>query len=175
MRNQTAMFNPKLMRIPPLLFLFAILAAGCSTTPQENKVYMAKPDTGILAEIDRLSLVGLWYGNQPTLDGGRKEWLTRRGFDGSFEVTFREWKDGKIMNVSTEVGEWGLSYNMEIVITRGWKEDGHIKLAPTESYYWDVYRIEKVDKTHVDYTHIGTDEKYTVKRVPDDFVFKPDN
>ncbi|HXA80761.1 MAG TPA: hypothetical protein VNV14_05785 [Opitutaceae bacterium] len=162
------------MRILFLIFA-TVLISGCSTAPGTATVHMAKPETGNLPEIDRMAMVGLWYGNQPTTDGGRKEWLTRRGLDGSFEVTFRTWKDGKITGESTEVGEWGLSYNLEVVITRGWKESGQFRPASTDSYFWDIYRVETVDEAHIEYTHLGTGDKYFVKRVPDDFLFPKNN
>ncbi len=151
------------------IFLVTVIVSGC-TTP-DGRVTYSKPDAGAVNEISRAALVGAWFGNQPTRDGTLKQWITRRSPDGLFEARFREVRDGVVINESHELGEWGLSYELEVVITRGWLEQGGFKPAPPDAYFWDVYRIERVDEHGMIYVHHGTGHRYEVRRVADDFEF----
>lgn len=158
-----------------LRFLILLLAftvfAGCATTSSDSRPTFAKPGTGEAEKISRHSLVGTWYGSQATRDGTTKEWISRRYPDGRFQGHFREKKDGRVIDESVEVGEWGLSFDFEIIITRGWLEDGDFHPAPPRAYFWDIYRVEQVDQDGMTYIHYGTGHRYQVRRVPDDLDF----
>lgn len=158
------------MRI--LVFLLAIaFLSGCASSSSDSRVTFSKPGTGEMKEIPRESLIGTWYGRQPTQDGTIKEWISRRMPDGKFQAHFLEKKDGRVIDESVEVGEWGLSYNFEVIITRGWLADGHFRPSSPDSYFWDVYRIEQIDQDSMTYVHQGTGHRYQVRRVLDDFDF----
>jgi len=162
--------------IPPaagraLVGLLLLVFAGCATAPPENRVTFAKPGSGELPKIHRTDLVGTWYGRQPTQEGTIKEWITRREIDGTFHIRFREWRDGRVVDESAEFGEWGLSYDLEVVITRGWIEAGQFRPAPVDAYFWDVYQILRLEGDQLEYVHHGTGHRYQVKRVPDTFEF----
>jgi hypothetical protein len=100
-----------------------------------------------------------------------KEWITRRMPDGAFQTNFRETKGGLVIDESNEVGEWGLSYDFEVVITRGWLDEGRFKPAPPDAYFWDIYQIERIDAKGMTYVHHGTGHRYEVRRVADGFKF----
>jgi hypothetical protein len=155
-------------------FLFALLSLalvpGCATVP-DSRVTFAKPGSGEIRELPREALVGTWFGSQPTTDGTTKEWITRRTADGQFQVSFREIRNGRVTNESIEEGEWGLSYDCEIVITRGWVIDGRFQPAPADAYFWDIYQIEHIDGQGLTYLHRGTGHRYHVRRVSSGFQF----
>jgi len=154
-----------------LLGLLLLTFAGCATAPVDDRVTFAKPGTGETAQLRRDDLVGTWYGRQPTQEGSIKEWLTRREIDGTFHIRFREWRDGRIVDASAEFGEWGLSYDLEVVITRGWIVDGQFRPTPPTAYFWDVYQVVGLKDGQLDYVHQGTGHRYRVKRVADGFEF----
>lgn len=162
------------MRNLPFLAVILILT-GCATKPANqpavNLVTFSKPGSGEIEEIPRSSLVGTWYGSQPTVDGTTKEWITQRLPDGRFQVHFRQKKAGEILHDSIEVGEWGLSYDFEIVVIRGWLIDGQFQPSRNNAFFWDLYQIEHIDQHGMTYVHHGTGHRYQVRRVPDDFEF----
>jgi hypothetical protein len=162
---------PAAMR--PLLCVLLLGLAGCTTATvaPDDRVTFAKPGDGEVAKVRRNDLVGTWYGRQPTKEGSIKEWITRREIDGTFHIRFREWKDSQLADESAEFGEWGLSYDLEVVITRGWIEAGQFRPAPPDAYFWDIYRIIQLAGDDLEYVHQGTGHRYHVKRVPDAFEF----
>lgn len=153
-----------------IILIMAVLLVGCVPEP-DSRVTFSKPGSGESPKVSREALIGSWYGLQPTKDGTTKEWITRRLPDGSFQAHFREIENGCIVSESNEVGKWGLSYDLEVVITRGWLEGGSFRPASANAYFWDLYRIEHVDRDGMVYIHYGTGHRYSVHRVADDFTF----
>ena len=119
-------------------------------------------------------MVGRWYGNQPTTDGGRKEWVVERDVRGTYEIRFliRE-KDGAVEE-STEIGEWGISGGVYFSIFKGWVQDGKIKASdPTDPFSYDAYKIISLKSKAFTYESFISGEKFTVINVSDNFSLDP--
>lgn len=161
-----------------LLAITASLLAGCTTTAvtpaAPPAVTVNKPTSPIAVEVTRDRLVGWWYGDQPTKEGGRVQWLMRRAGDGSFRVTFRTTNALGQVDENTEVGEWGVSGNYLVTQTKGWLHQGVIRYAPSgDSYYWDVYELLTATADTLRYRAVESRNEYQVKRVPIGFTFPP--
>lgn len=71
-----------------------------------------------------------------------------------------------------EIGEWGVSGDLYIVITRGWINDGQIdKTDTTDPYYWDVYEVKKLSNNEFHYKSLKDNVLYKTRRVPAGFDF----
>jgi hypothetical protein len=118
-------------------------------------------------------LVGTWYGDQPTKNGGRRQWIMRRAEDGTFQVTFRVSVPKKGVEEQTEFGDWGVSANLLITLTRGYirPDGGKDEVGGADSYFWDVYEVQEVSDSIVRYRSVETKNAYRANRVRDDFAF----
>lgn len=163
--------HPKLIMSAVVLFL-----AGCATTAPHGAAGPAitrfKPDTPRALEVRREQLVGWWYGDQPSKEGGRVQWIMRRAADGRFLITFRHTGVAGKIEEQTETGEWGVNANFVITLTRGWINDGALQESPRDdSYFWDVYEVLDTGADRLSYRSIQSGNEYHVRKVPDGFVF----
>ena len=165
-------------RIAPLLAL-AVLLAGCgqvtkSAAPAAPAITAFKPATPDSVHLQRTQLIGWWYGDQPSTEGGRVQWIMRRSADGTFSVSFRNTHSGGAVKEQTEFGEWGVNANLIITLTKGWLDRGIVEEAPGgDSYYWDVYTVAALDSDQLDYISVETKNHYHAKKVPVGFEFPP--
>lgn len=167
-----------------LTLALLITATGCSTpavTPskpiitsyQAPAVTPSKPDTPESVLHLREQLVGTWFGDQPTINGGRRQWIMQRFKNGTFRATFRI-QDNVEGNINgTEVGIWNVNDMHLIAVTCGREsEDGIIEKASiADSYLWDIYQIISISDGNFHYKALGTGNEYYVKKVPDEFSF----
>ena len=117
-------------------------------------------------------MVGKWYGNQPTKDGGLRQQLIQRAPDGTYGITFRVTnQDGEIIE-QTEVGQWGVSGPVYFSIFRGWLDgDEFIPADSADPYNYDAYRILTLTSDFFEYEHVTTGNRFTLERVSNDFDF----
>ena len=153
--------------------IFSLLLMGCEKESTSNvKITSAKPS---LSKDQRQvwdSMIGTWYGNQPTKDGGRKEAISVNYQDGRYEIQFRITHPSGVVENQTEIGRWGVSGDIYFSIYEGWK-DGDV-VRPSDSsdpYNSDAYRIIELSNYKLEYEHVTTGNKYTMKKVPDGFTF----
>jgi len=150
------------------IILIALLIAGCTTAPA---IYTAKPPDS--SEDSRRSLLlGWWYGEAKTKEGGKRLQITDRSVDGTFKVEFRIIEgSGKVWD-QTEVGLWGISGPVYFTITKGWVGGGRFLPAdPTQATFYDAYEILELSKDKFRYKHFAIGDEYTMKRVSDSFSF----
>ena len=156
-----------------LIIVSSLTLVGCTGTNTSNQPVTAmKPEiTQSQEEIGQL-LVGKWLGDQPTKEGGSRKWLVERRPDGKYLIQFRVTNsDGSILE-QTEVGEWGVSGNIYFSIFKGWIDNGNfIPSDSSDSYNQDAYEIIKLTEQQFRYKNLDSGNEYTVKRVPNDFVF----
>ncbi|MDX2109912.1 MAG: hypothetical protein SFY80_06675 [Verrucomicrobiota bacterium] len=165
------------MRINVLFFAsILLLLVGCTTTTKHAQpipdISAQKPRTPEAVLLRRDQLVGTWYGDQSTKEGGRVQWIMSRSVDGTFRVSFRSSDLAGNVKEQTEVGTWGVNADMLITLTRGWIRNGRIVEAPrADSYFWDVYIINDIDADSINYTSVEGGNQYRVKRVSSGFKF----
>lgn len=167
------------MRFLSGLIIPVILLAGCASperpateTTAGPVVTAFKPDTPRYVEVRREQLVGWWYGDQPTAEGGRVQWIMRRAPDGTFEITFRTRHGSGRVEEQTEVGEWGVNANFIITLTQGWLRNGVVEKAPGgEAYFWDVYEVRSFEVNALSYRSVESGNAYQVRRVSPGFAF----
>jgi hypothetical protein len=160
------------------LAVLTLLTAGCqsphSNAPTASDAVTAiKPFAAQEIQVRRWQLIGTWYGDQPTKNGGRRQWITRRAIGGQFTIAFRlsDPIEGKLEQ--TEVGEWGVNGNYLVTVTRGYlKPDGTVLEDDSpDSYFWDVYKIRELTDDRLAYRSVETGNSYHTRKVPDDFAF----
>lgn len=163
-----------------LLFVGACLLTGCFRNEENpargeanlelKPVPIYKPTSPVQVQVNRLLLVGYWYGDRMADGGTKVQWLIHRREDGTFEVTFRNHhSDGRIEQTA-EYGEWGVSGPFLIALTRGWLREGvREPIGEASSYYWDVYRINSIANGELDYTAEESGNNYRVRRVDEEF------
>ncbi|ODN65962.1 hypothetical protein [Methylophaga muralis] len=152
----------------PLIFL-----VGCETTQTSSKsVAIAKPNLSISQEDQWHLMVGKWYGNQPSKEGGAKQWIVERYPNGNYRIDFRTIKNDGNIESSSEVGQWGVSGPVYFSSFRGWLEGDNVKPSdPSDPYNYDAYQIIKLNNEIFEYEHFLTGNRFTLKRVSSDFKF----
>ena len=151
---------------PVIVALPLLLTAGCVTDSAVDA--MKPPDTS--QQEQRAMLVGSWYGESVTKDGGSRAHLMRRAADGTFQVTFRVVDAAGKLTEQTEVGVWGASGPVYFTITRGWLRNGRLKPAsPDDASLNDAYQILELTQDRFRYRSFQTRSEYTVNRVADTF------
>lgn len=155
-------------------FFTGIILAGCVTTDTSTvEITSEKPSLTLSQEETWNLMVGKWYGDQPTKDGGRKQQIMERSPQGTYKITFRiHDKDGKY-NDSAEAGHWGVSGPVYFTTFRGWVEDNQFSPSdPADPYNYDAYKIIRLDEKIFEYENYSSGNKYTIERVSNDFQFK---
>lgn len=153
---------------------FVATSASGPTSALPPAITTVKPATPIGVSLRREQLVGVWYGDQPSKEGGRVQWLMRRAADGTFRVTFRNTSLAGQVEEQTEFGEWGVNATFLITVTRGWVDQGYARHAPSgAAYYWDVYEVQSLANGQLDYRSVESGNIYRTRRVEPDFAFPP--
>ena len=149
------------------LLLCSIL---CACTQQKELLRSSdKVGTEQTAQ-SRTLLVGRWYGDMQAADGGRRQWLTERAADGSFNVTFRVTSRGR-NTYQREYGTWGISADIYFTVTSGFIESGLPEPAdPTDPTLYDAYRVLSLSASGMTYQNLETGNTFVVRRVGDDFT-----
>ena len=115
-------------------------------------------------------MVGMWYGDQPTKDGGRRQWLLERNVDGTYHINFRTTQKNGTINDDAEFGQWAISGPVYFSSFRGWVRETGVKPSdPSNSYNYDAYRIIQLNNEVFEYEHFSTGNRFTVRRVPANF------
>jgi len=169
-RSSAARRYNSLMRFS-LLLLPIVFLGGCATGPGPQGMPSVRTHRATAPDIEREALIGTWYGSQDLGDGTVREWISHRLPDGSFVAEFRTREGDDITEASVEIGEWGLSYDLEIIITRGWIDGSDILAIPPAAQFWDLYRIESVNENGMTYVAYRSGERFKARRMPDDFTF----
>lgn len=117
-------------------------------------------------------MVGKWYGSQPLEQGGKKEWVITREENGFYEIAFRNKLHDGTIEKRIEVGDWGIAESFYFSIFQGWiVNEQFVPADRKDPYNRDIYQVIRLSKDIFEYQNITTKERYTVKRVANDFVF----
>ena len=158
-------------------FLAVLLPSliGCQTTVSApDKIPEYKPNM-TLNQYERWNtLVGKWYGEQQTNNGGIMKWIVERNNDASSQITFRSYDQNGSFTESVEVGKWAISGPIYFTSLSAYVDlDGTTqKVDPSDPYNYDAYQIIELNTLSFTYKHIEGGHTFSVKKVPDWFDFK---
>lgn len=148
-------------------------SSGCTGSPPQG-IPCDRPIEAVKVEREGEKsqanrLVGYWFADERTTDGGRRLTLTERRVDGSFKSQFRLVKPGGEVEEITEVGEWGTSGPVYFTITKGWLHGEEVVAAGPDPYFRDAYEILTLAPDAFDYRHYIDGDVYRSRRVTQDF------
>ncbi len=161
-------------KVLPLLMAGLIMLSGCASTTQTSSrpVSSVKPAVALSQEEQWHMMVGKWYGEQPTKEGGIRKWLVERFINGTYRIDFRISKEDGTVDVLAEVGEWGISGPVYFSSFRGWVHGERIERSDrSDPYNYDAYRILQLSDTVFEYQHYSTGNHFLVRKVAPDFRF----
>ena len=146
-----------------------LAVSACAST-----VPLSSVDTKLWSETaqhDRDKMVGKWLGESGSDDEKLRLTLVERRENGTYTLTFRTY-EGRNYEEAVEVGLWGISGPVYFTIMRGWMTAGRFSPSDTtRAYYYDAYKIIRLDNTAFEYQSVETGNRFVNRRVGDDFQF----
>ncbi|MBL4782657.1 MAG: hypothetical protein JKX92_10490 [Porticoccaceae bacterium] len=123
-------------------------------------------------QVERRDLmIGVWYGDQPTKQGGRKRWVETRRSDGTYKIEFQIVSASGERDNSQEYGEWGVSGPVYFSITRGSVRDGVVDIAKgTDPFTYTAYKLITLDGASIQYESFKSGNRYKVVKVSSGFT-----
>ncbi|MDX3775656.1 hypothetical protein QE250_16175 [Chromatiaceae bacterium AAb-1] len=160
------------MRKAIILIVFLCLL-GCvsSSKVAQHPVTELKPELGIDKLERRNLMLGKWYGDMPTEEGGRRQWVIHRANDGTYRIDFNIRRaDGSEYEL-TEVGHWGIAGDVYFSIYRGVIENEQfLPSDSSDAYNYNAYQIIKLSHNIFEYQNVDSQNTFFVTKVPDSFV-----
>ena len=151
-----------------LALLLLPLIVGCSAA---KAVHVFKPDREE-AHVRRDVMVGRWFGESTTKDGGSIQHIVHRREDGTYQVWFRLREAGGRLWQQSEIGLWGVSGSIYFTITRGWVGKGEVRpVDASDATFYDAYEIVGSSGDELRYRSVELGDEYVVRRVPETFFF----
>ena len=154
--------------------LLLICFTGCASTHIVETAPVELTKARVPADaVRRAQVIGTWYGEAPTTEGGVIEWISTRDADSSFEIRFRIKKPDGTIERSTEVGFWGVAERIYFTMTRGWMTDrgSFLPADPEDETLYDAYEIQSVSEQSFEYRNFSTGNQYKTRRVDPSFDF----
>jgi hypothetical protein len=149
-----------------LVLLTLPLVVGCSA----KGVHVFKPESEA-AHVRRDVMVGRWFGESTTKDGGTIQHIVHRREDGTYQVWFRLREAGGRLWQQSEIGLWGVSGSIYFTITRGWVGKDEVRpVDASDATFYDAYEIVGSDG-ELRYRSVELGDEYVVRRVPETFFF----
>lgn len=153
-----------------VLAVLVLLGIAAPTTVAQ--VDSVKPDETALAKANRGKMIGRWFGDTPTKDGGRKMEIVDRYADGTMKITFRVVEPSGEVWDQIELAFWGISGPVYFTMTKGWLEGRRFTPADsTQAYFYDAYEVLELLEESFAYRHFATGSEYRVTKVEPDFDF----
>lgn len=162
------------------LSLFSSLAMllgmiGCMGSDQSSVRASARTITAFKPEPDAVMqqrlewMIGYWYGDQPTKNGGRKQYLAHHEADGKLAVIFKISDSLKGERNYSETGLWGLSGAYFSTLINHSDEPFSFNAAAPSPSSWNIYQIENIQKDELRYISVETGNRYEMRRVTQEF------
>lgn len=157
-----------LLSIAHIALVALPLLTGCSTA---QPVHVFKPDSEA-AHVRRDVMVGRWFGESTTKEGGTIQHIVERREDGTYQIWFRVREASGRVWEQSEIGLWGVSGSIYFTMTRGWVGKNEIRPADTtDATFYDAYEILSSSGEEVRYKSVELGDEYLVRRVPESFFF----
>lgn len=152
------------------LFL-VVLVAGCAAgAPCVPAVDTAAPLTSAAAQARRDLLVGTWYRNQPTVDGGSSEEIAVLHPDGAFELYFRRIDATGDVTSWGQAGFWGLVGDLHFTITLANIDDElFLPVDTSDAGQYSAYRVLGLTESSFVYESLVTGNIYSLAKVDEQF------
>ncbi|GAC13685.1 hypothetical protein [Aliiglaciecola lipolytica] len=142
-----------------------------SKDEQIVEVTELKPEISETKVEQRIMMLGRWYGDTPTKEGGRKQWIIDRAENGTYTIDFLVTKANKTKQQFSEKGIWGVAGNIYFSIYQGATHQGEFHPSdPSDPYNYDAYHIINITSVSFEYQNIDSQNKYMVSKVPASFV-----
>lgn len=143
--------------------------SACTTTP---KVDAMKPEESKGAAERRSLMIGTWFGDTETVDGGRKMHIVDRYADGTMRIRFKVIGGDEKVFEQSEISVWGISGEIYFTATRGYIEGDKIVPADTSrAYLYDAYQILEINEDTFRYRHVSNGNEYQIDKVQPGFDF----
>ncbi|MUH72030.1 hypothetical protein [Psychrosphaera haliotis] len=150
--------------------LLSFFLIGCSSINQ-NSVTETKPPLSQSKIEQRAMMIGMWYGDLPTKEGGRKQWTVVRSPDGTYKVDFLITSVDSSQQRFSETGVWGVSGNIYFSIYLGAIDQGQFYPSNrSDPSIYDAYKIITLTSSTFEYQSIDTSNRYILNKVPPSFI-----
>ncbi len=120
-------------------------------------------------KFERQQLVGSWYRSETDEAGDVHTEFATISEDGSYEFSFSiHGSDGKLVQQSLELGDWGLVGDIHFTIAKSeYLDNAHYAtdLADADNYH--AYQVIELTNQLFKYTHIVSKEVFILRRVID--------
>ncbi len=114
---------------------------------------------------NRTQLLGHWFRQVSASNDIQNSEYCHFKDDGSFEFTFIDTKQGRIIMQVTEFGSWGLVADIHFTMTEAQLLDNKlINSDLTDENNYHAYRVLQLTNQIFEYQHIVSKEKYLLKR-----------
>ncbi len=154
-----------------LWILLSIAYCGVAYPATSNtEITASKPELSTSSKMMWQLMVGRWYGSQPTIDGGSRDWVVERFVNGTYKTRFVFFKPDGSVEEQTEYGEWGISGGIYFSITKGRIENE--RLIPndrTDPYHRNAYKIVELNDDEFVYESLSTGNHFSVIKVDEAF------
>jgi len=150
-----------------LLGIASFISSIVIAKPLIDKV---KPESTLVQEKDRKQYVGRWLGEEKTKDQSVLKWLMIRRIDGGYTVTFKEFKNSKMIFEQTEAGYWGVVSGIYFTMAREVLEgENFVPLDVSKPEFYDAYKIIKFDGKIMRYKNLESNTEFQVEKMSDTF------
>ena len=155
-----------------LITFLSMVSLNCISVPSGKEIIELNKAELIPNSLDRSMLIGTWYGKHNMSEGGYREHIVQRFSDGSYRIRFKERDREGNVELSSEVGLWGMSGNIYFTIFRGWLDGQNFKPSdPAVDTNYDAYYILELTNERFNYKHARTGNSYTINKVADGYSF----
>lgn len=161
------------MRTPaPILVVLSLAACAHGAGKGDSIVRLGLSTTTESIETQREALIGKWFRNQATAERGLSQEIAEINRNGTYVFRFRMIDAAGAEGQWSEIGEWGIVGDIHFTITKGWLENDRFEPADQSlAKHYGVYRVLKLTADEFTYQHLVTKNRFTLKRVGDDFQF----
>lgn len=154
----------------PVKFIGAVIFLLLASCAQSAKIEAIKSGSSEDQTMRRNWLVGSWYGEATTKDGGFRKALMQRRMDGTYTIKFQLFKNNIKTLEQVEAGIWGISGNIYFTATREMLYKSNFEPIDTsDATYYDAYTILALEEDYFKYKSQHSADVFIVKKVPDNF------
>lgn len=152
------------MRLAAVILGVAVMTVGCVRGPTLNVTKPSDPSGASLRE----KLIGRWYGEQTTKDGGKRSEIAELCPDGTVTFQFHLFEKSGNVRDQMEVGLWGVSGSIFFTIIRGWLHGDRLRRAdPTDANLYDAYWIQELNEHTFRYKSVPSGDVFVTSRAPE--------
>lgn len=143
-----------------------------NTNTSKDPILSESEESSYTEVKNRSLMLGRWFGQQSTTEGGIRQQINERKKDGTYRVTFRLKNTASEITEDIEVGQWGLSGPIYFSTFTGSVKNGKLHPAnPDSATHYNAYKILALDEEMFKYQSYTSKSVYTLKKVDANFKF----